>query len=326
MDQYHDRHFETTDLVKRYLSGPSFARTDFKSRQVAVQAEMSEFSTFLARFGGANTYFEYSRHSLDIQEVASLGGRCVGFIGGDQMFFVPSLLPTWGQQVPEEFFSSLVAGVAGTLTRLRVEVPDWARKVEFVEEPSLKEQRQELDKQVKAIEARKADLERMKRTLVGEGSILVEDVAFVLEAVFGLQTDSVDRFKEDLRVLDASGATLMLCEVKGVSRGVKREHINQADNHRERAALASSVPTLLIVNTSKSACDLIEKDQGIDPEQVRHAVRLNILILRTLDLVYLARLCAAGRISQRDVRDLFFGEAGWLKADTEGWSIPPKWY
>jgi hypothetical protein len=78
----------------------------------------------------------------------------------------------------------------------------------------------------------------------------------------------------------------MLCEIKGVSRGVKREHVDQADNHRECAGLPSDFPTLLIVNTGiKSARSVEEKDQIIEPEQVRHSAQLHVLSLCTMDLL-----------------------------------------
>src|SRR5262249_10013028 len=131
-------------------------------------------------------------------------------------------------------------------------------------------------------EQRLAVLDQMKRALVSDSAALVADVAFVLQTGLGFQVESIEEFKEDLRVLsDDRSITAILCEIKGVNRGVKREHINQADNHRERANLPANFPTLLIVNTGiKSARNIAEKDQRIDPDQVRHAVRNHVLVMR----------------------------------------------
>ena len=121
---------------------------------------------------------------------------------------------------------------------------------------------------------------------------------------------------------DDRTSVLILCEIKGTNGGVKREHINQADNHREKTNRPANFPTLLIVNTGiKNARSLAEKDRTIEPEQVRHATKNGILILRTLDLLYLAVLQAAGRIEKEQIRELLLTKVGWLRVDASARSI-----
>jgi hypothetical protein len=318
--------FETTDLVKRYLLGRSFYRNDFNCRVVNLEAVINEFERFLDLFGGAHTEFKYSRDAIgemEIRPLARFNGHVVGMVFGSQVIAVPSMLPTSSSEVAQEYFHLLVEASLATLRKLKVEVPEWVQDLRFEEEQGLAEKRKELSEAVASIDERLGLLSRMKRILVSGDAALVADVAFFLDQGLGFQVEAIEDFREDLKVLsDDRSNVLMLCEIKGVSRGVKREHINQADNHRERAELPHDFPALLIVNTSiGSARNLAEKDQAVDPEQIRHAARNHVLILRTLDLLYLARLRAAKKIADKDIRNLLLTRVGWLKADESGASI-----
>ena len=113
-----------------------------------------------------------------------------------------------------------------------------------------------------------------------------------------------------------------MCEVKGTNKGVKREYINQADSHRERSGFRHDFPTLLIVNTNiKNARSVVEKDQEIACEQILHAKKMNILLLRTLDLLELLRLYLNGQITSNDLKILLINNTGWLKVGKDGYAI-----
>lgn len=132
----------------------------------------------------------------------------------------------------------------------------------------------------------------------------------------------MDEYREDLKILDDKSAPLVFCEVKGVNRGVKREHVNQADSHRERADLPATFPALLILNTHiKNARDLEEKDKDVPMEQVVHAKKNNVLILRTLDLLRLLCLKLQQNIPKEVIIDLFIQSSGWLRVTEEKWTI-----
>jgi hypothetical protein len=320
IDDDHGRTFRDTDLVKRVLHGPDFYREDLNSRVVDLEPAINEFERFLKSFGGAHSVFKYfkgAREMLEIRPLARWRGSIVGMVFGTNAIFVPSMLPTWTADIGQEYFWLLVDAVLTTLKKLRVEIPEWAKELQFHEEPGLHARKQELSESLTQIEKRLTVLDRMKRILISDSASLVADVAFVLEVGLGLLVDATEEFREDLRVLsDDRSTTVMLCEVKGVNRGVKREHINQADSHRERANLPPDFPTILIVNTGiKSARNVTEKDQAVDPDQVRHAVRTHVLILRTLDLLQLANLSAAGRLTKEEIRGLLLTNVGWLRVD-----------
>jgi len=64
---------------------------------------------------------------------------------------------------------------------------------------------------------------------------------------------------------------------------------------------------------------MIVKDVSI--EQVIHARKNNILILRTLDLLRLLRLKLQQNILESAILDIFTQSSGWLKVTEEEWSL-----
>ena len=75
-------------------------------------------------------------------------------------------------------------------------------------------------------------------------------------------------------------------EIKGINGGLKREHINQVDSHRERLGLPTEIPGLLILNDFSDINGLQErKAKRFDQVHLGHADKLNIRILRTTTLL-----------------------------------------
>jgi hypothetical protein len=173
-----------------------------------------------------------------------------------------------------------------------------------------------------AIDVALTQFDEIRRILVADDAALVAAVTVTLENGLGLSVRRVEEYREDLTIVDENGAPMILLEIKGTNRGVKREHVNQADSHRERAGLPQSFPSILVVNTNvKNARSLEEKDQGIAGEQIQHAKRNNVLILRTLDLLNLVRLLRCGKVDRDTVMRLFTTCAGWLRVTETDWNV-----
>lgn len=92
--------------------------------------------------------------------------------------------------------------------------------------------------------------------------------------------------------------------------------------HKGRREKSDNFPSVLIVNTFiKRANSIDEKRRDVNSEQIRTAVKRSILILRTVDLVYLVHLKEGGRLDLQElVRDLT-SKAGWLKVSEEGYEV-----
>ena len=312
-DKIKGGNFESTDLAKAFLLHRDFYRRDLDKRITNIRIVRDEFRQFLEPFGGASSYFINLNKNIKWRVVAYINREVVGMVLFDQVYSIPALLPQDTPERVQEYFHLLADAITSTAKKLEVEVPPWAQAFKFTEETELEERRELTNQELQSINGSLNRLERFKRILVWANEPLVDAVRYVLEEGFSFDINPVDEFKEDLKIVSEDGESLVLVEVKGVNRGVKREHINQADSHRERAGLPSHFPVALIINTHmKNARTIEEKDQQIASEQIRHASAANVLILRTLDLLKMVELINSGRITQGEVLQHLTG-GGWLR-------------
>lgn|GEM_PF-1094185 len=314
--------YESTDLTKICLNASSFYRNNFSDRLTNLVSKRNEFSRFIDLYGAASTFFENYNDNIEMRVLAALNNRTVGMIMWDERFFVPSLLP---ENIPDritEYFSLLAEAITSTVKKLSIDVPKWVNAFIFSQENHLDERQDLLVKELREIDEEKKLLRFYKRILIADGDPLVEAVVRLFKMGFGMTVDDSDEYREDIKILDSAGTPIIFAEIKGTNRGVKREHINQADSHRDRAGLTPEFPSLLIINTHiKNSRTIEEKDKDVPAEQIQHASRNHILILRTLDVLRLLRLCLDHKIELEDLIKVLVENSGWLKVSDDDWEV-----
>ncbi|MCB2182352.1 MAG: hypothetical protein KQH63_10025 [Desulfobulbaceae bacterium] len=326
VDSYHNsgsrKDLSGTDLCKYSLKFSSFYRKDFSKRTTHVNSLRDEFSRFLELYGAASSYFENYNSGLELREIAKVNRSTVGMILFDREFFIPSLLPEKTEERIFEYFTLLAESLASSFNKLRLEIPNWVAQFTFEKEKILSDKKQQLSEEIKNIEDALANYTQYKKVLLGSGEILVEHVAAVLRGGFSFNINSNDDLKEDLKILNENNEPVIFVEVKGTNRGVKREYINQTDSHRDRAGLDATFPALLLINTHiKKSTSLEDKDQKISKDQIKHAVKIGVLILRAIDLLFLLKQKDNGTISQQEVIEILSQNVGWLRVNSERWEI-----
>jgi hypothetical protein len=316
IDSDERREFVDTDLTKRQLNYRYLARENFSSRIPHVDAKQNELARFFELYGAANSYFQIRDPKLPIKELAAINGRTVSLRIGISEFFVPSLdIPT-NQDKFIEYFTLLVDGLSSIKNKLHREIPEWVKKFAFEEEGRITDEISALRGKISEFQEGLDRLEYFKSCLIHTGEPLVDVVAKILYETTGLSCDLKDELKEDAKLVDDEGSVVAVCEIKGINRGIKRENINQTDSHRERSEFPDDFPALLIANTGiKQAHTIEEKDEEPNTDQIKHAANINILILRTLDLINLLRLVRRQALTQAEARALLLGSTGWLKVD-----------
>lgn len=316
IDRDDSRDFSATDLAKYHLNHSHFYRENFRDRVTHVTPTLDEFKRFLDAFGAASTYFKNHNDSLECRVLAKVGQVPVGLILERSEYFLPSLVPDRRPNVVSEYFELLVDAITSVHNKFHVVLPEWATQFQFPEEVSLAEERAALSDAMLRIDQRFEQLTEFKASLVQTGPELVSNVSAMLAAALGTKVDNVDEFREDVKLIGEDGKVIAVCEIKGINRGVKRENINQTDSHRERSEFDADFPALLIANTNiKSARCLAEKNQDIAAEQVKHAVHMRVLIMRTIDLLGLLRLVLCGKQTPETARALVLSSVGWLRVD-----------
>jgi hypothetical protein len=306
------RDFRETDLSKRLLSG--LDRTEFGNRRPIVKSKVNELGKFFGLYGAAWVSLFPLYGNKTTKTLASASGRSVSVVVDGSVFAIPTLTPRSTEDAIEEYFTILADGVVSLWEHLKEDLPEWANEYCFPGEAAILAEKQRLSGEVSEIEMQLKRFERLKRVLVLQGEPLVEAVMEVFDATLPLTPKREEAFREDFMLVDSAGNTVALAEVKGVSRGVAREHVNQADNHRERNAMSPEFPSLLIINTNmKSSTTMADKDQTVPAEQILHAARNTVLVLRTLDLLNLASLHMSKKVNSETVVELLTRSRGWLR-------------
>jgi len=314
VDREDGREFIGSDLAKYYLNYSDFYRKNFMQRIAHVDVKSDDFRQFLSVYGAASSHFHHYNKYIEWRVLAEAAGRVVGMIINRNKYFLPTLIPDNRPEVIKEYFTFLVGGLTSSYNKLQQTLPDWIEEFSFDEEAGLSTEREKLEFRISEIEIRHNILSRYKSILALSGDELVASVSKVFVDGFGIAVDTKDELREDFKLLDDSLKPICLCEVKGTNTGVKREYINQADSHRERSNFDAKFPTLLIINTHiKNARSVTEKDQEIANEQILHAVKMNVLIMRTIDLLALLKSYFNGKLKLEEVKDLFTNNSGWLR-------------
>lgn len=191
--------------------------------------------------------------------------------------------------------------------------------------PGEKEVRANLDAAREATEAVERELQLLtahKESLgfLHENALkraVMTELAFVLEGSDLDVRDVEEQFVEDFEIADReAGTRVALCESKAAGGGVALGHINQVNNHRTERFEASvdDLPGLLVVNAFRNDDSLDRRGLPVLDRQIRHARRMNVLVLRTWDLCHLAARKLAGHSDSRLLAELIrTGGGGWLE-------------
>ncbi|WP_033051946.1 hypothetical protein [Pseudomonas sp. GM49] len=316
--------YKNTDLVKVRLNKRRVNRENYNSKVHDMEVKVDDVRGFLSTYGVASAYFQDHYHDGELKIFATDNhNRVVAMQLNRNEFYLPAILPVDSYERVNEYFSSLCGGLASYCNKLAVEIPDWIKAFPFAQDEQIEEELGVLNSRVLELQMRRQVVDIYKSTLLFSGEDLVESVAEVFRSGFEIEVDSSDDLHEDLKLLNDRGEVFCICEVKGTNKGVTREYINQADSHRERSGFSVDFPTLLIVNgnikNSKTIEDK-EENQEIASEQIKHAAKMNVLILRTIDLLHLLNSYVCGAVSKDGVIEIFKIGGGWYKfaANEEG--------
>ncbi|MBH3398296.1 hypothetical protein I5S60_01815 [Pseudomonas fluorescens] len=322
IDRTEDGNLLETDLAKFCLNEKSLHRENFRSSVSRIDIKSDEFRSFLNIFGVAHSYAQNHYKVCEMTPIAVSGNYTIAFHIDKNEYYLPSLLPANTPEKIDEYFTLLANSLVSSYNKLRVELPSWVKEFKFIEEASLLEKRHELEQQLKANKKHSHVLDGFKSVLATTGDNLVVNVAEVFEAGFGIPVDTKDDLREDLKLLDEKGQPLCLCEIKGTNKGIGRDFINQADSHRDRSGLPEDFPSILIVNTHiKNARSISEKDQEIAPEQIRHSKKMNVLMMRTIDLLFLLNMYRSGSVDKNQLIALLTENSGWLKCNEDSFEL-----
>jgi hypothetical protein len=322
IDKENGRNFEGNDLAKFHLNYSDFYRDNFGGRLTRLKIKSDEFRSFLKVYGAANSYFRNFNKHIDLRVLAETPNGPAGMVINRNEYFVPTLIPDNLPERLKEYFTLLSEGLTSSHNKLQTLLPEWIKEFSFDEEVGLEEEEDKIRARLLQIKERTDKLDQFRSILALTGDDLVESVIRLFSEGFGIIVDGKDELREDFKLLNSASEPFCLCEVKGINKGVKREHINQADSHSERSGFDADFPSLLFINSHiKNARSVVEKDQEIATEQIRHATNMNVLMLRTIDLLGMLRMFLMGRLNRQDLEELLISSRGWLRVEEQEYRV-----
>jgi len=321
--------FGVDELVFRVLNRIRVNLEMWEKPRVDLVVRRSEFSSFLKKFGGTKFFF-YPRRNANFDDIIckTAGEAVVGFskkVGKGVLVFLP-LYILYEKFEDSDFMSEFLYALLNTLDtyipRIRYTPPDWIDSYRFPQEVAVVS---EVEKLQKEISKRGESLEgylRLKEILWFRDDELVKSVMSFFKKM-GIDTKRDEIYKEDFWVMEQNEESVIV-EVKGLDKNLKRPHISKLDEHRGAREKPDDFPALLVVNSFNKAGSLKEKDNSISTNEIEKAVRVNVLLLRTLDLCNAYYLMERHKLTSSQLLKVIRTETGWLRITPSGYEIKKK--
>lgn len=318
-----------TNLTKLLLNDYGIEQRCRKSTDTPLKhfkLYRNEYKKYSDDYGVCQTYFDIPFYKeIDIKKIFGLRNGFTGAIINERIFILPCHAPDKDENATKKLFSTLALALYENISKLSTEIPSWINEgIIFPEEKKVLDKMHHLSIEIDKVKIDLNFYKIFKGCLAFSGNALVESIATIFESFFKMHVIKNEQFIEDLMLCTAQEGkdkTIALVEIKGVNSGIKREHINQADSHRERLGLQSNSPTLLIVNTKMDATNFEEKELEVAHEQIKKAVTDNVLIIRTLDLINVIYLIENEVMTRDDFIKLIQSASGWMKTTKTAYEI-----
>lgn len=311
-----------TDLIKKLLNSFDISREPFKG-SAAVTSKNDEFNNFIEKWGIAKTILKLSYRQQDRKILANISDSVVGveFLG--KIFFLPFHTTDFSSDNAEFLSREACRSIIEYRQKRISEIPEWVHNFQFENEKTLRDKLDALLKEADEVQKNLLEWQSYKGILTQSGDSLKDKVVQILRNFFGLNVTDVEDFKEDAVIRDQDGEPLAIVEVKGTKGGIKRKYINQLDTNRERIGISPSTSGLLIINDQMNVEDISQRNETtVAEEQIQHAKNMNILIIRTLDFLFLMGYLENDDNRGEKLIDLFKG-GGRLIVDDFQVSIVP---
>ncbi len=280
-----------SDLIKFLLNLYDISRTLTRGLP-SVKSTNDAFKRYIEKYGVAKTIIEMPyRSNSDNKILAKSGQSIVGLDILGNIFFLPFHTTNFSRSNCEELFRELTNALTDYIAKRIQDVPEWVNEFKFGKEPDLHSKINELFKEITSYQKELKQFKKFKGILTQSGDTLKDTVVDLLRTFFKLNVTDVEDFKEDAIIRDIDGEISIIVEIKGTKGGIKRKYINQLDSNRERVGLESAIPGLLIINDQMDVQSISERrETSVAEEQVTHSRNMNIIILRTIDLLFIAKL------------------------------------
>jgi hypothetical protein len=306
-------------LIGRILARICVDFSTFPEPRVDVIIKRSEFNPFLKKYGAAELFF-----TGDFDDIIckTRDNQIIGFakkVEKGTLIFLPCAFPIekcgeW--EFMEPLSASLLEALRTYGPRIQYSPPNWISSFKFSNEAQLASQKEMIQKSLEKVDNSIREYLRLKEILWFRNNELVDSVINFLNAI-NIRTIKDEISEEDFWIMEGDKEAVIV-EVKGLDRNLARQHISQLDEHRAAREKPDDFPALLIVNSFNRATSMKEKDIPISSNEIKKAIQMNVLVLRTLDLCNAFCLIEENKLKNVDLLEVIKKEHGWLNITSRG--------
>lgn len=326
-DVHQGTHLESardTDLCKRVLNAFEVKRRrPYKlTRPPVFKARDMEFQRYVDFCGAPSTVFELPHtHPVERRVIVELDGQAVGLEFDAQLFFLPFSPRKRDWRTAKSAVETVVQAVTEYRGNRIIEIPAWVDDLRFTNEEALYLEINSLLEKVNRLESQQQSWRDYKAILTTSGGPLKNRIIAILESFFEFKVDPLQEDREDAVIIGDNGTPLAVIEAKSTEKGFEISFIDQLSSHRDNHGLPDSAG-ILFINNDLTLADIHQRLKAEVPEsQVKRAKGLNILMVRTIDLLFLMRSLEDDPHRKKRLIQLFCSGGGWLKADMEGYRV-----
>lgn len=292
-----------------------------KDEQVSLeQVNAPEFEDYIGRFGmpgyvfgGADTWPQ-AYHVLASSK-SQLPSAFAVPEGKGLIYFLPANIVAGSEA---QVIQALRDAIAAHSDRIfRPTTAPIASSFEFAREESVRTDRQTKQDELDNLDEQLRGYMEKKDILYLRNEQLEDRLVEWFPEYLKIQTSRRPETNiEDFWLQNDKGEEAAIVEAKALTQNVKRDHIGAIALHRDQRNLKPTFPALLIANAFAEANTVKQKSRpGVGLNECRHAVRRDVLVVRTLDLVQLLDQLERKVISQKEVWRLLTKQTGWLKVE-----------
>jgi hypothetical protein len=320
----HSEPISDTDLCKRILNAFMIDRRRRYRLEIPLELKVrdEEFDPYMSHYGRPTTVFELPQDlPTERHAIAWLGNGVVGMEIDAQLFFLPFESTRRTLEVATHILTLLTPAINQYRRDRIIAVPDWVDEFHFKPEEPLYLEINDLLGKLNRLESELASLKDYKAILASSGIYLRNKLVALFESVFDLKVQCIDREERFLVVKD-DDSPVALVESEGIQGGVQTASIERLARARRQHGLRDLFPAALLINNDMAVTNVGERSAtSIGSDVLEAAVQQNVLIMRTIDLLFLLNHLEKSPNKKSRMLHLLTSGSGWLKASTGSYDV-----
>lgn len=275
----------------------------------------SEFKNYFEKWGSSKNIFSHYGETKFDDIIYHVSDLALGFLedfNKGMLIYLPCQRNLSNMDDLANLFKTLIDNLITYVTRIRTELPDFAKEPFFEEETKIYGELKEMEQKVQDIKCALKPYYTAKVLAFASEYELQKLVPKFLNDEFGIPTLQNETYNEDFWLLDSDGKKIAICETKSYVKGFSKSGVYDVFNHREYHKLDDTFPAILFVNVNLNAAGWKQKLSPIAPQDYQVATSNNVLVVRIEDILFMWDAFKKNKITKEEIIKILTTNKGWL--------------